>query len=201
MAEREAHKQLMTDDLILSIFVAVEGAHAFSAFMPSTFTTMKFGGNDGDAQMLRMGYIPSIIFNLILGGTVSYFAKSKKPLIASILVITGMVGFYEWNIMQGSNKGFNISKGQGAVGTSNVGRVSATDQEYSQGAAYNVGGQGPFSQMGWQADPAQLVAGDIAEYTGEMGEGSGGTNIFQFLTGKSAAVSQAGVEGDTSRNQ
>lgn len=102
-------KSVMADEIMLSVFVAVEGAHAFSAFMPSTFTTLKFGGAAEDARKLRMGFIPAILFNLILGGTVSYFAGSKKPLVAALIVTGGMVGFYEWNIHMGTVEGFKAS--------------------------------------------------------------------------------------------
>ena len=59
----------MPDDsgLIFSVFVAVEGAHAFSAFMPSYFTVRKFARDEGDLERLRSGYLPAILFNLGLG--------------------------------------------------------------------------------------------------------------------------------------
>jgi hypothetical protein len=106
--------QVQRDDILLAVFVAVEGAHAFSAFMPSTYTTLKFAGDPGDAAMLRMGYIPAVMFNLILGGIVSFFAKSKKPIVASLLVIVGMTMFYEWGIRKGTGQGFVSSGGKSA---------------------------------------------------------------------------------------
>lgn len=82
--------------LILGIFTAVEGAHAFSAFMPSWFTVRKFGTQtQEDINRLRSGYLPAITFNLLLGGTVSGLVKSTWPLLLSAIVTVFMIGMYE----------------------------------------------------------------------------------------------------------
>lgn len=85
----------MNEDLLFSVFVAVEGAHAFSAFMPSWFTVKKFANEDGDRSKLRSGYLPAAIFNLALGGTVSVLKKSVMPLVFSVLIIVFMIVMYE----------------------------------------------------------------------------------------------------------
>lgn len=85
----------MSENILLSVFVAVEGAHAFSAFMPSYFTVKKFAEGEEDRQALRSGYPPAIIFNLALGGLVSALIKDIRPLIMSVLVIAFMVVLYE----------------------------------------------------------------------------------------------------------
>jgi hypothetical protein len=86
------------DELLLSVFVAVEGAHAFSAFMPSSFTIRKFSTDDGDKAKLRAGYAPAILFNLVLAGAVGGMTKSVKPVIASALVIVFMLAMYEGSL-------------------------------------------------------------------------------------------------------
>ena len=90
----------MTDDLLLSVFVAVEGAHAFSAFMPSYFTVKKFASGDADRRSLRSGYVPAILFNAALGGTVSALTKNSKPLIFALIVCVAMVFLYEGAIKE-----------------------------------------------------------------------------------------------------
>jgi hypothetical protein len=85
----------MDDALLLSIFVAVEGAHAFSAFMPSYFTVKKFASGEKDTARLRSGYVPALAFNLVLGGTVSAISKDKRPVIFSVIVSLAMVALYE----------------------------------------------------------------------------------------------------------
>lgn len=90
--------KLEQDEILLSVFVAVEGAHAFSAFMPSAFTIQKFAVDDGDKLKLRAGYGPAILFNLVLAGAVSQLIKSPLPLVASGLVIVFMLSLYENSI-------------------------------------------------------------------------------------------------------
>jgi hypothetical protein len=84
----------MDDTLLLSIFTAVEGAHAFSAFMPSYFTIKKFVDPE-DVRMLRSGYAPAIFFNLVLGTTVTAITKKALPLIVSVIIIVFMLCMYE----------------------------------------------------------------------------------------------------------
>lgn len=88
----------LDDKVILSVFVAVEGAHAFSAFMPSAFTIQKFATDGEDKAKLRKGYAPAIAFNLALAGSVSYLSQSPLPLLASLLVIAFMLAVYESSI-------------------------------------------------------------------------------------------------------
>lgn len=88
------------NDLLLSVFVGVEIAHAFSAFMPSWFTVQKFATDNGDIDKLRSGYIPSVIFGLILSGIVSKLIKNPTPLIIGISVMIFMIAMYEGAIGQ-----------------------------------------------------------------------------------------------------
>lgn len=83
------------DTLLLSVFVAVEGAHAFSAFMPSYFTVQKFAAASDDAGKLRSGYPPAVLFNLILGGIVSYIVKKPAPVLLAVVVSVFMIALYE----------------------------------------------------------------------------------------------------------
>lgn len=85
----------MDSTLLLSIFVAVEGAHAFSAFMPSYFTVKKFASSSEDLARLRSGYRPAIAFNLAIGGIVSLLVKDALPVIMSIIVVAFMLYLYE----------------------------------------------------------------------------------------------------------
>lgn len=83
------------DNLLLSIFVGVEGAHAFSAFMPSYFTVQKFATSGEDAEKLRSGYIPAVAFNLFLGGIVSVLTKRPMPILIALAVSLFMISLYE----------------------------------------------------------------------------------------------------------
>jgi hypothetical protein len=85
----------MDEKLLLSVFTAVEGAHAFSAFMPSYFTVRKFASTPSDRADLRSGYAPALIFNLALGGSLSALIKDARPLVISAIVSGGMILLYE----------------------------------------------------------------------------------------------------------
>lgn len=85
----------MNETVLLSVFTAVEGAHAFSAFMPSYFTVKKFTEDEEDRRALRSGYAPATAFNLALGGLVSVLIKDPKPFILSVIVIAFMIMLYE----------------------------------------------------------------------------------------------------------
>ncbi len=85
----------MDNVLLLSIFVGVEGAHAFSAFMPSYFTVKKFAGSDEDKTALRSGYVPALIFNLALGGVVAGLTKKPQVLLIALAVSLFMIVMYE----------------------------------------------------------------------------------------------------------
>jgi hypothetical protein len=87
-------------DLLLGAFVAVEGAHAFSAFMPSYFTIRKFAAAPEDAERLRSGYVPAVGFNIALGAVISALVRSPWPLLAGIAVSAFMVAMYENAIRQ-----------------------------------------------------------------------------------------------------
>ena len=84
-----------TGPLLISLFVAVEGAHAFSAFMPSYFTVAKFASGVEDRQRLRSGYAPAVAFNLILGGATAGLIRDARPMICALLVSVFMVAMYE----------------------------------------------------------------------------------------------------------
>ena len=81
---------------LLAGFTAVESAHFFSAFCPSLFTIKTFADTDEKKQAVRMGYIPSIVFSVVLGFVVSKVVKSWIPLVLAVAVDIGMVGAYEF---------------------------------------------------------------------------------------------------------
>lgn len=102
------------DNLLLSIFVGVEGAHAFSAFMPSYFTVQKFATSGDDAAKLRSGYIPAVAFNLFLGGVVSVLTRRPMPIIIAALVSLFMMSLYEGAIGKVDGHGTSSQNGDEA---------------------------------------------------------------------------------------
>jgi len=90
----------LNETILIGVFVAVEGAHAFSAFMPSYFTIGAFVKTPEDLAHLRKGYAPATVFNLALGGITSALLKSIWPVGLSALVSFLMISAYEKAIRQ-----------------------------------------------------------------------------------------------------
>jgi hypothetical protein len=81
----------------MSAFVAVEGAHAFSAFLPSIFTIRAFAArNPSAAKAIRDGEIIGTAFAVGLGAVVSALIGSKLPVTFSIVTSMVMVSVYEY---------------------------------------------------------------------------------------------------------
>lgn len=90
----------MVEDVLLAGFVAVESAHAFSAFNPSIFTIKSFVRSEEDKYKLRLGYIPAVIFGLALSMIISQLIHSSLPLILGIFTMIFMIMAYECAMME-----------------------------------------------------------------------------------------------------
>ena len=91
----------MEEKLIFSAFTAVESAHAFSAFCPSVFTIRQLANQTEEGKAaIREGYIPAIIFCVVLGLVMSKLSKSWLPLVFSAATAFFMVCSYEWALSQ-----------------------------------------------------------------------------------------------------
>ncbi len=92
------------DTIALSAVAAAESAHAYSSFLPSTFTVKAFtlDSNSGDVAkkvaQLRSGYLPATIFSIALGTGLSLVARSWAPVAFSAVAAAGMVTLYERNL-------------------------------------------------------------------------------------------------------
>jgi phosphotransferase system glucose/maltose/N-acetylglucosamine-specific IIC component len=85
-----------TEKTLLSVFVAVESAHAFSAFCPSIFTIQELANQtDEGKRAIRLGYIPAIIFSVILSVVVAKIVKSWLPVVLALFTDLFMVISYE----------------------------------------------------------------------------------------------------------
>lgn len=93
---------MVTERVLISAFVAVESAHAFSAFCPSIFTIKSLANQSEEGKkQIREGYIPAIIFALILGFITSRLINSWLPLYFSIGTCAFMICAYEWGLRSG----------------------------------------------------------------------------------------------------
>lgn len=81
------------NEIIFSIFVAVESLHSFSAFNPSIFTIERFK-DDLTKTDISKGCLMASVFSIVLGLIVSVLAKSSLPIIFSILACVSMSSVY-----------------------------------------------------------------------------------------------------------
>lgn len=86
----------MVETVLLSSFVAVESAHAFSAFCPSVFTIKSLAIPQNQQAQIREGYIPATIFAILLAIIVSRLIHSNYPLFFGIGTVVFMIFVYEW---------------------------------------------------------------------------------------------------------
>lgn len=90
----------MEDTVVLSIFMALEGVHAYSAFLPSVFTIRTFVDTPLGRAMIREGELFASIFLVSLSFVVSIIAKSPLPLILGCATGAGMILVYERALAQ-----------------------------------------------------------------------------------------------------
>ena len=83
-------------NVLMSAFVAVEGAHAFSAFLPSIFTIRHFALTEDAARSIRDGELMGTFFALSLGAVVSSLLSTKLPLVFAAVTSAAMVSVYEY---------------------------------------------------------------------------------------------------------
>lgn len=86
----------INDKLMVSIFMALEGVHAYSAFLPSVFTIKTFVSSNEGRDMIREGEFMASAFLLALAGVTAYLSRSPWPAIMAIVTGAAMVGVYEY---------------------------------------------------------------------------------------------------------
>lgn len=86
---------LEPDEAALVLLVAVEGAHAYSAFLPSIFTIRAFD-SEGKVRDIRAGEALASAFVFVLGLITAVIIDSPLPIAVSIGTAVAMIGVYEW---------------------------------------------------------------------------------------------------------
>ena len=84
------------DAIVISIFMALEGVHAYSAFLPSVFTIQTFVSTEGGSRMIREGEFMASVFLGALAITTSYLTKSIWPAVMAAIAGGSMLAVYEW---------------------------------------------------------------------------------------------------------
>jgi hypothetical protein len=86
----------MENDVIISIFMGLEGVHAYSAFLPSIFTISTFVQDEYGVQKIREGEIMASAYLIALALIVSKLLKSPWPAIIALATGAAMIGVYEF---------------------------------------------------------------------------------------------------------
>lgn len=86
----------MDDKIVISIFMGLEGVHAYSAFLPSVFTIQTFVQDNEGVKMIRQGEIMASIYLVVLAIAVGYITKSKWPVVMALATGAAMIGVYEF---------------------------------------------------------------------------------------------------------
>lgn len=95
----------MDDKIVISIFMALEGVHAYSAFLPSVFTIKTFVQDEDGVKMIREGEIMASTYLLALAIAVSFITKSKWPAIMALMTGAAMIGVYEYAVARSPARG------------------------------------------------------------------------------------------------
>lgn len=82
--------------VVTSIFMALEGAFAYSAFLPSIMTIGTFVDSPEKVQMIREGEIVGTAFLIALSLTVSAVMKSPLPMVLGLIAGGLALGVYEY---------------------------------------------------------------------------------------------------------
>jgi len=94
----------MDDKIVISIFMGLEGVHAYSAFLPSVFTIKTFVQDEDGCKMIREGEMMASVYLIVLAIAVSYITKSKWPAIMALATGAAMVGVYEYALMRSPSR-------------------------------------------------------------------------------------------------
>jgi hypothetical protein len=86
--------------IITSIFLGLEGAFAYSAFLPSIMTIGTFVDSPEKVRMIRQGEVVGSIFLVALALTVSSAMKHPLPLFLALLSGGLAIIVYEFALRQ-----------------------------------------------------------------------------------------------------
>lgn len=84
------------DIILTSVFMALEGAFAYSAFLPSIMTIGTFVDSPEKVKMIRQGEVVGSIFLVGLATTVAGIMRSPIPLYMALLAGALAITVYEF---------------------------------------------------------------------------------------------------------
>ena len=88
------------DTMLVSIFMALDGLFAYSAFLPSIMTVGTFVDSQAKVIMIRQGEVIGTAFLIALSIITSAVMKSKLPLLFGVLAGIVALLIYEYALTQ-----------------------------------------------------------------------------------------------------
>lgn len=86
--------------VLISIFMALEGLFAYSAFLPSIMTTGTFVDTPEKVVMIRQGELVGTFFLVVLAVLTAYITRSKWPVLMGIGAGLLALVIYEFSLRQ-----------------------------------------------------------------------------------------------------
>lgn len=86
--------------VLVSIFMALDGLFAYSAFLPSIMTVGTFVDSESKMVMIRQGEVVGTLFLVALSIITSAVMKSKLPLLFGLLAGLVALLIYEYSLSQ-----------------------------------------------------------------------------------------------------
>lgn len=88
------------DVVLISIFMALEGLFAYSAFLPSIMTVGTFVDSDDKVRMIRQGEIVGTFFLIVLAILTAKITKSAWPMLMGVAAGIAALAIYEFSLRQ-----------------------------------------------------------------------------------------------------
>lgn len=88
------------DTVLISIFMALDGLFAYSAFLPSIMTVGTFVDSPAKVKMIRQGEIVGTFFLIMLALLTARITRSAWPLFMGIAAGVLALAIYEFSLRQ-----------------------------------------------------------------------------------------------------
>ena len=88
------------DTVLISIFMALDGLFAYSAFLPSIMTVGTFVDSPAKVKMIRQGEVVGTVFLIALAILTAKITKSAWPLFMGVAAGVLALAIYEFSLRQ-----------------------------------------------------------------------------------------------------
>jgi hypothetical protein len=89
-----------SDTVLVSVFMALDGLFAYSAFLPSIMTVGTFVDSEDKIKMIRQGEVVGTFFLIALSILTAYIMRSWWPLAAGLGAGILALIIYEFSLQQ-----------------------------------------------------------------------------------------------------